>query len=322
MSNQKRLSHPMTSCTIFDIIEKLSQNIAPGSTYGQFYYSTSIPFIDSVTKEEKNILTKLCGYSSALTALAENNIYMVSGKILAPNSKTTPVFHYEAEKIINLGETDSFKAEVAGKSSVVGFGVVVSKKEQIQEMDSGSNPYRNLHVILQHTDYDPVAKAQVQFRAQYIISGRKNLANTFGLFQIGREVLISGHITGYDQDQYMWIVNALSVSIASGHQNVVAHSPSTNAKPGAMKRRPGLISLEENNASAKGTTGSVPSMTKTKSISGAEANDTGACPEPVIDPGAVLSPGSYYKSLASTPSKKRTKKEILADAKKAKANLP
>ncbi|KAA1113193.1 hypothetical protein PGT21_024634 [Puccinia graminis f. sp. tritici] len=310
MSTQKRLSHPMTSRTILDIIDRLSQNIAPGSTYGQFYYSTSIPFTDSVTKEEKNILTKLCGYSSVLTALAENHIYMVSGRILAPNSKTTPVFHYEGETIVDLGDSENFKADLTGKSSVLGFGVVVSKKEQTQESDSGPNPCRNLH-----------AKGQVQFRAQYIISGRKNLANTFGLFQIGREVLISGHITGYDQDEYMWIVNALSVSIASGHQSGISQSSSSNAKAATMRRRPGLISLEDDNDPVGVNTGSAHNMPKANSISGEGANGSGPLPEPVTDPGAVLSPGSYYKSLASTPSRKRTKKEILADAKRAKAAL-
>jgi hypothetical protein len=58
------------------------------------------------------------------------------------------------------------------------------------------------------------AKAQVQFNTQYIIGGRKNLANTFGLFQLGREILISGHITGYEHAQFMWIV---TVSNSSTH---------------------------------------------------------------------------------------------------------
>ncbi|EFP88820.2 uncharacterized protein PGTG_14159 [Puccinia graminis f. sp. tritici CRL 75-36-700-3] len=214
---------------------------------------------------------------------------MVSGRILAPNSKTTPVFHYEGETIVDLGDSENFKADLTGKSSVLGFGVV--------------------------------AKGQVQFRAQYIISGRKNLANTFGLFQIGREVLISGHITGYDQDEYMWIVNALSVSIASGHQSGISQSSSSNAKAATMRRRPGLISLEDDNDPVGVNTGSAHNMPKANSISGEGANGSGPLPEPVTDPGAVLSPGSYYKSLASTPSRKRTKKEILADAKRAKAAL-
>jgi hypothetical protein len=41
----------------------------------------------------------------------------------------------------------------------------------------------------------------------YNIGARKNLANTFGLFQLGHKVLISGNIVGYAQEEYMWIIS-------------------------------------------------------------------------------------------------------------------
>jgi hypothetical protein len=99
----------------------------------------------------------------------------------------------------------------------------------------------------------------------YHIGGRKNLANTFGLFQLGREVLISGNIVGYTEQEYMWIVavlsldslsriahfidlfyllytilQAISVSVTLGHQsNVSQHSrPSERVQP--YTRQPGL----------------------------------------------------------------------------------
>ncbi|OAV85040.1 hypothetical protein PTTG_30845 [Puccinia triticina 1-1 BBBD Race 1] len=95
-------------------------------------------------------------------------------------------------------------------------------------------------VTVQHTDYDPLTKQQVQFKTQYKIGGQNILANTFGLFQIGREVLISGNICGYGQEAFMWIVNALSVSIPSGHQTNTLSSNIKSNNNAAMRRRPGL----------------------------------------------------------------------------------
>ncbi|KAA1114740.1 hypothetical protein PGT21_021159 [Puccinia graminis f. sp. tritici] len=191
------------------------------------------------SREEKNILIKLCGYSSAATALLDNHIYCVSGCFIALNSNLTPVLHFDNETVISLGSAENFKGDLADKASVVGFGIVISQNE-ILEPGTNPNTIRNLIVVLKHTDYDPVSKDQVQFKTEYKISGKKNLANTFGLFQLGREVLISGHISGYNQEQFMWTVNALSVSVASGHQTGLTLANEQSSSVPTQRRRPGL----------------------------------------------------------------------------------
>ncbi|OAV85475.1 hypothetical protein PTTG_30495 [Puccinia triticina 1-1 BBBD Race 1] len=126
----------------------------------------------------------------------------------------------------------------ADKSSVVGFGIVTAKHKTQEELPNRS--VWNLMVTVQHTDYDPLTKQQVQFKTQYKIGGQKILANTFGLFQIGHKVLISGNVCGYDQEAFMWIVNALSFSIPSGHQTNTLSSNIKSNNNAAMRRRPGL----------------------------------------------------------------------------------
>ncbi|OAV87911.1 hypothetical protein PTTG_29241 [Puccinia triticina 1-1 BBBD Race 1] len=125
--------------------------------------------------------------------------------MIAPNSNVTPVFHFDADLLLDIGESETCPIKFSDKSSVVGFGIVTAKQEVPEELPNGT--IKNLIVTVQHTDYDPSTKQQVQFKAQYKIGGRKNLANTFGLFQLGREVLLSGNICGYDQEAFMWIVN-------------------------------------------------------------------------------------------------------------------
>ncbi|KAA1120895.1 hypothetical protein PGTUg99_010755 [Puccinia graminis f. sp. tritici] len=300
MNTLKKLSHPMLGRTIADIFEQLEQKINPGSTYGQLFYSTSVAFTDTKTQAEKNILVKLCGYGSAITALIENHVYLVSGRFIPRNIKTTPVFHYDTNTTLDLGETTQLSQSIADKSTVIGLGVVVSKKE-VLDADS-SSAGKILHVILQHTDYDPLV---VQFKTLYYVGGRKNLANTFGLFQIGREVLISGNIVGYSEDLYMWIINSGVTSTSElGH------------KSNLPSRRPGLISIEDPGESLH-TEPVRESIMKPKDVPSKAELDSIA-DSPCANPGGSE---NYYATITPTSGKKRTQKQILADAKRAKKTL-
>ncbi|EFP85827.1 uncharacterized protein PGTG_11583 [Puccinia graminis f. sp. tritici CRL 75-36-700-3] len=314
MSSVKKFSHPMLSRTVADIFEQLEHKITPGSTYGQLFYSTSLAFTDPNTTQEKNILVKLCGYGSAITALIESHVYLVSGRLIPLNTKSTPVFHYDSNTIIDLGESAKFTQSLCDKATVIGLGIVVSKKEiNGQESSSGSTT-PILQVVLQHTDYDPLAKAQVQFQTIYNIGSRKNLANTFGLFQLGREIMISGNIVGYAEENFMWIVSAISVSVTSGHQSSLSQPSQQSNKAQPYTRRPGLISIEDS-STAKLSPAFVEPTAKLGSVV-----NLGLNPEPsALDPTPVTETASdnYYQTVASTSGKKRTKKAILADAKKA-----
>ncbi|KAA1077943.1 hypothetical protein PGT21_024323 [Puccinia graminis f. sp. tritici] len=292
---------------------QLEHKINPGSTYGQLFYSTSVAFTDPETQQEKNILVKLCGYGSAITALIENHIYLVSGRFIPRNIKTTPVFHYDSDTVIDLGETAQFSQSMCDKSTVVGLGLVVSKKEVTD--NDGASPSKILHVILQHTDYDPV----VQFKSLYHVGGRKNLANTFGLFQLGREVLISGNIVGYSEDLFMWIVNAISISVTSGSQSNTTQTAHITQRPELASRRPGFrISIEDqpgpshSHSEVDNSANIQVRMTEDGDVHATNNQNNSE---------AALQSDNYYDSIASTSGKKRTKKAILADAKRAKKNL-
>ncbi|EFP86938.2 uncharacterized protein PGTG_12679 [Puccinia graminis f. sp. tritici CRL 75-36-700-3] len=202
---------------------------------------------------------------------------------------------------------------MADKTSVVGLGIVMSKREVADPEASTSS--KNLVIVLQHTDYDPVAKAQVQFNTQYIIGGRKNLANTFGLFQLGREILISGHITGYEHAQFMWI--AISVSVTVGHQSVNSQALITSQVGEAKPRRPGLISVGEDLSQPQAEV-----IVDTQILGSSSGTVEGLDVGPVHNEGQNSSNSvNYYDNVALTSGKKRTKKEILADAKRAKLNM-
>ncbi|OAV94872.1 hypothetical protein PTTG_00775 [Puccinia triticina 1-1 BBBD Race 1] len=230
--------------------------------------------------------------------------------MIAPNSNVTPVFYFDTDLLLDVGESETCPIKFSDKCSVVGFGIVIAKREVSEELVNST--IKNLIVTLQHLDYDPLTKQQIQFKAQYKISGRKNLANTFGLFQLGREVLLSGNICGYDKETFMWMINTLAVSIASGHQSTGLIQNLGPGKTPAVRRRPGLISLEDWGSS---------------SLKPIQINDEAAIVSHVPST-SESAPGNgeanhknYYNTIASTGSKKRTRKDILADAKRAKKDL-
>ncbi|KAH9472071.1 hypothetical protein MJO28_016850 [Puccinia striiformis f. sp. tritici] len=313
MSLLKRLSHPMHTRTGADVLEELERNFSQGSAYGQMFYNSSIGFTDLETGQEKNILTKLCGYGPSSSGLVTNHVYMITGRMIAPNTKLTPVLHYDLDTVIPAGNSDAFTAPLADKTSVIGFGIVISRNE-ISEMSNNSVLVKNLYVVLQHTDYDPLTKQQVQFKAQYVISGRRNLANTFGLFQQGREVMISGVIAGYLQDQFMWKINAISVSVASGHQSTTNSILSSDKGLIQNRRKPGLVSVEGSTQQP-----GLDTITETGLIPGDAAKS-----QPASDPASAFQPNlsqgtppsNFYTDVPSTSVKKRTKRQILTEAKK------
>ncbi|KAI7933648.1 hypothetical protein MJO28_017545 [Puccinia striiformis f. sp. tritici] len=313
MSALKRLSHPMHTRTGADVLEELEKNFSQGSSYGQMFYNSSIGFTDTETGQEKNILTKLCGYGPSSSGLVTNHIYMITGRMIAPNTKLTPVIHYDMDTVIPAGNSDLFTAPLADKTSVIGFGIVHSRNE-ISEMSNNSALIKNLYVVLQHTDYDPLTKQQVQFKTQYVISGRRNLANTFGLFQQGREVMISGVIAGYLQDQYMWKVNAISVSVASGHQSGATSLLGPDKNVIQNRRKPGLVSVE--------ASGEHPALIASGPLLSPDIPAPPPQPLPVniaddqSQPMHVAPAANFYTQVPSTNIKKRTKRQILADARK------
>ncbi|EFP91568.1 uncharacterized protein PGTG_17622 [Puccinia graminis f. sp. tritici CRL 75-36-700-3] len=157
----------------------------------------------------------LLGYGSAAMALLRDNTYLLSGRLICPNLKTPPLLYYDQDLTFPMGPTESLPISLSNKTAVWGYGIVVSKHERTDSALGQSN-FQSLFVVMKHTDYDNQSKTQVSFNVSYKIPGNRNLAKTFGLFQLGREMLLSGTLTGYDKSQKMLQVQALSVSLSTG----------------------------------------------------------------------------------------------------------
>ncbi|EFP78672.2 uncharacterized protein PGTG_04628 [Puccinia graminis f. sp. tritici CRL 75-36-700-3] len=115
----------------------------------------------------------------------------------------------------------------------------------------------------------------------------------------------------------MWIVTAISVSVTVGHQPInsqaLIYSQVSDKKP----RRPGLITVGEDLSQPQSEC-----SVETQVLASSSCKLEGADADPVQNQGAKLgTSNNYYDSVASTSGKKRTKKEILANAKRARLNI-
>ncbi|EFP84875.1 uncharacterized protein PGTG_10346 [Puccinia graminis f. sp. tritici CRL 75-36-700-3] len=215
VSTLKKQSHPFFTRGPFDITSPKTPVISNGSTYGQLPADSGVAFNDPATGQEINLKVLLLGYGSASMTLTRDNTYMLSGRLICPNLKTPPVLYYEQDLTFPMGPSESLPVSLCNKTAVWGYGIVISKQER-DDSALGQNTFRSLFVVMRHTDYDNQSKDQVSFNVLYKIPGNRNLAKTFGLFQIGREMLLSGILSGYDKNEKMFRVQALSVSLSSG----------------------------------------------------------------------------------------------------------
>ncbi|OAV94981.1 hypothetical protein PTTG_26833 [Puccinia triticina 1-1 BBBD Race 1] len=221
-------SHPMFTRSPFDITKTLPPAISPGSTYGQLMFESTLAFVDNQTGEDVNMKIKLQGYGSTTSSLLEDKIYFLSGRLISPNSKTPLVLYYDQEMTFPIANSEGYSVSLANKAGCYGFGVVVSKVEAKDESSSVTQ-FNNLFVKIRHTDYD------VQ------IAGNRNLAKPFGLFQVGREVVISGYIARYSVENRIVCV-CISREKSTNVTNLQDAGP-LNVKT----RRPIQINFKSNN---------------------------------------------------------------------------
>jgi hypothetical protein len=133
---------------------------------------------------------KLQGYSSTQTALTEDQVYRLAGRIIALNIKSPPVLYFEQQLNGLISKSNSYNQSLANKVGCTGFGIVVDKSES-EAMNNNGTYYKNLNMILCHTNYDNSVCPQFNpflFAASWSFVDRNSLIMTipFGAFSAGK----------------------------------------------------------------------------------------------------------------------------------------
>ncbi|POW17786.1 hypothetical protein PSHT_06281 [Puccinia striiformis] len=144
----------------------------------------------------------------------------------APNNGSTPVLTYQQTSLVQITAAGPTAPDFTNKATVVGLGLVVKREEVVSAADDGLS---NLHVTIQHSDWDSVHRSHKTFTVLYVVPGTKIFAKTHGLYVVGREVEVTGQLVDFDMERYSAIV---SVSFQSPSIRIlVAHlSPSVQLR--------------------------------------------------------------------------------------------
>lgn len=136
-----------------------------GSAYGQFVYDTSVVFSDELTGAETAVMVNASGYGSEQTKLKDDHVVHLNGRFIPQTDIKDcphPFVHFDQELSLTIGHADDFTSSLANKVGVKGFGVVIERN--IVEVVSSSKPKQNnLHVVVRHTDYDPIVSPHIQY---------------------------------------------------------------------------------------------------------------------------------------------------------------
>ncbi|PLW28182.1 hypothetical protein PCANC_26985 [Puccinia coronata f. sp. avenae] len=117
-----------------------------------------------------------------------------------------PVITYNQNSATPFPAPDGASLQMMNKVGIAGLGHVLSSAEVVSG-DKG-NGFR-LKLIVAHNDWDSQVK--------YVVPGTKNLRGTFKIYQVGREVQITGNIDDFDIELQMAVVMVDYVALTQGH---------------------------------------------------------------------------------------------------------
>ncbi|PLW27518.1 hypothetical protein PCANC_25142 [Puccinia coronata f. sp. avenae] len=255
---------------------------------------------------------KLSGYGSAATGLQEDKMYIVSGRLVVSERRTTGVLYYDSELNVLISDSETFTTSLANKTACWGFGIIVSRSE-VTKPGATSNV---LVVTLRHTDYDNAYPLTLMSGIEF--SATETLEKRLACFKLDVKwsllVIFLASRT-----------KALSLSVASGHKtNLPAANQGDSSGPSKVRRRPGFIELpDDDEETPTASTSTSQHAGRNNNIDKGEGTSTqvGQSDTPDDDPDFIPEEGEIAEPNAlqgfpDTFPKKHTQKTILADAKK------
>ncbi|KNE90079.1 hypothetical protein PSTG_16456 [Puccinia striiformis f. sp. tritici PST-78] len=206
MSQQRHITHPMYTKGPFDITDSPTHDLKDGNNYGIFTSPAAIVVMDP-KEGESNLIVDVSSYALRSTALTNDMVYSLTGRMIKNKNGTYKVFY---EQCMNLcvGPSSNYIADTGllllNKVDVHGFGTIIKlNKVIVEDPDPNKEPHTDLHITLQHNNYDNLSRDSSIFETVYIVPGNKLLAKTHPLFDLGSEVVLVGYISSFNNQ---WIV--------------------------------------------------------------------------------------------------------------------
>ncbi|EGG02876.1 uncharacterized protein MELLADRAFT_109771 [Melampsora larici-populina 98AG31] len=228
----RRKNHPFVIASLFDVFE----NVGPEVTgmYGLRHSHTTIVTRDE-NGESVEWVVKCVAYGGTDIILDVDGVYFLKGRLLALNQKNTQKFYYKPDCQLLANTSENLPCNLANGVSVTGLGIISSRT--VDPVEPGKE---NVFLIVRHSDYNPEIQGQSEFNVEYRAMWSKLMEKLQPLLTEGREVMLTGHIVGRNEEAHRWIVQVTGVSVTSGSENIapsiVAEGAGTCTTPRGRKR--------------------------------------------------------------------------------------
>ncbi|POW05666.1 hypothetical protein PSHT_10677 [Puccinia striiformis] len=230
-STRAPLNHPVNISGCFETLDVSVPDSVRANQYGNVSTPSCLPCTGLLGDKAEDTELTLITNTALNNLLQPNSIYFLAGRLLALNEGIPPVLTYQQTSLVRLTAAGPTAPELANKATVVGLGLVVKRQEIVSDADNG---LQNLHVTVQHSDWDAVQRIHRSFTILYIVPGTKIFIKTHGLYVVGREIEITGNLVDFDMDNFT-AVN--SVAVTTGHQIGRVHGPATASPSGSKNGR-------------------------------------------------------------------------------------
>ncbi|POW23272.1 hypothetical protein PSHT_00213 [Puccinia striiformis] len=215
MTSTRSPNHPVNISGCFETLDASVPDSVHANQYGNVSTPSCVPCAGFSGDKAEDIELTLITNTALNNLLQPNSIYFLAGRLLAHNEGSTPVLTYQQTSAVRVTAAGPAAPDFANKAIVVGLGLVVKRQEIVSDAEDG---LRNLHVTVQHSDWDAVQRSHRTFTVLYIVPGTKIYIKTHGLYVVGRKIEITGNLVDFDMDNYTAVVSVNSVAVTTGHQ--------------------------------------------------------------------------------------------------------
>ncbi|EGG08984.1 uncharacterized protein MELLADRAFT_104579 [Melampsora larici-populina 98AG31] len=208
----RKRNHPFIVSGIFDISVKVEPD--GSGQYGSCTCQTTISTLNDESPDIVEWVINATAYVGPDNQLEAGNCYYLKGRLLAFNTQATQSFYFEPDHHVFVNTSDGLPGGLANTVSVTGVGLILSRS--VETVSPGKD---NVTIVVKHSDYNPLNRAQESFEVQYRCNWSKLMEKLQILLVPTRKVAITGNITGWIPSSHTWVVNITGVNIMTGPEN-------------------------------------------------------------------------------------------------------
>ncbi|EGG10564.1 uncharacterized protein MELLADRAFT_103241 [Melampsora larici-populina 98AG31] len=212
---------------------------------------------------------KCVAYGGTDIILDVDGVYYLKGRLLALNNKEIQKFYYEPDFQLLANASENLECNLANGVSVTGLGIISTRTPM--PIEPGKE---NVFLIVKHSNYNPDVGLQTTFEVEYRAMWSKLMEKLQPLMTVGREMMLTGHIVGRNEEKQMWIVQLTGVSVTSGSETPTPSAPiegsSTRSTPRGRARAKMIFPKSESSQPQASSSSTAPStnMPEDDSVNG------------------------------------------------------